>query len=404
MVVCFGYSFIPQFLDILQETQILTLIWPKSPIVNTLFGMKRGLALLPITFSYQTVVCWLGSSKLNPIADGVRSPTGCPSSRTFQHLGWNGVLVLDYRWYNVCQKFLVEPILPYRRVLLQKSFFSNYYSFTIFNNKGEKFDYMSVLTPDSTLDVEKYKNYSPLLQGPRIALCYALSFASISCVLVNAALFDGKWMLQRLRKRGNSEDDVHMRLMRKYKEVPEWWYQVLLAFMFAVSLASVVAWPTFLPWWGFIITMLIPIIFIIPIGIIQARTSSQIGLNVITEFVAGYLWPGKPVANTLVKIYGYMAMNKGLLFVSDLKFGHYMKIPPRAMFRFQILGSVISNFAALGIPSQGCLLTGGVISWLINSVAGFCDPDNKRGYTCPGLNVFFRATIIWGVLILGTSH
>ena len=66
MVTCFGYSFIPQFLDILQETPILTLIWPKSLIVNTLFGMKRGLALLPITFSYQTVVCWLGSSKLNP--------------------------------------------------------------------------------------------------------------------------------------------------------------------------------------------------------------------------------------------------------------------------------------------------------------------------------------------------
>ena len=96
--------------------------------------------------------------------------------------------------------------------------------------------------------------------------------------------------------------------------------------------------------------MLIPIIFIIPIGIIEARTSSQIGLNVITEFVAGYLWPGKPVANTLVKIYGYMAMAKGLLFVGDLKFGRYMKIPPRAMFRFQILGSFISNFAALGIP------------------------------------------------------
>ena len=144
-----------------------------------------------------------------------------------------GIMYARNFWWS--QFFPIGACFP------KKSFFSNYYSFTIFDNKGEKFDYMSILTPDLTLDVEKYKKYSPLLQGPRIALCYALSFASISCVLVNAALFDGKWMLQRLRKRGHSEDDVHMRLMRKYKEVPEWWYQVLLAFMFAVSLASVVA-------------------------------------------------------------------------------------------------------------------------------------------------------------------
>ena len=196
--------------------------------------------------------------------------------------------------------------------------------------------------------MEAYKRYSPLLQGPRIALCYALSFASISCVLVNAALFDGKWMIQQLRRKGAAEDDIHMQQMRKYPEVPEWWFQVLLVVLFGVSLASVIAWPTFLPWWGFIITMLIPIIFIIPIGIIQARTSQQIGLNVITEFLAGYIWPGRPVANTLVKIYGYMAMSRGLLFVQDLKFGHYMKVPPRAMFRFQLIGTIIKNIAALG--------------------------------------------------------
>ena len=207
------------------------------------------------------------------------------------------------------------------------------------------------MTPEGTLDVDAYKKYSPLLQGPRIALAYALSFASISCVLVHAALFDGKWMLQKLWKKGPAEDDIHMQQMRKYPEVPEWWFQVLFVVLFGVSLASVVAWPTFLPWWGFIITMLLPIIFILPIGLIQARTSQQIGLNVITEFVAGYIWPGKPVANTLVKIYGYMAMYKGLLFVQDLKFGHYMKVPPRAMFRFQIIGSLISNVTALGTLS-----------------------------------------------------
>lgn len=28
-------------------------------------------------------------------------------------------------------------------------------------------------------------------------------------------------------------------------------------------------------------------------------------LNIITELIAGYAWPGKPIANMLVKCYGY---------------------------------------------------------------------------------------------------
>jgi OPT family oligopeptide transporter len=221
----------------------------------------------------------------------------------------------------------------------------------IYNNKIGEFNVTEIITKDTLLDVEKYKKYSPLFQGPRIALAYALSFAAISCVLVHTALYEGKDLIRRIRfkRRDMEEDDVHMRAMRNYSEVPEWWFQVLLAVTFTASMVSVVAWPTFLPWWGFIVTLLLPLLFTLPIGIVQARSSQQIGLNVITEFVAGYLWPGRPVANILVKIYGYMTMSKGLDFVADLKMGMYMRIPPRAMFRFQIIGSFASNFTALGI-------------------------------------------------------
>jgi len=216
----------------------------------------------------------------------------------------------------------------------------------------ENFDVSRILTEDKQLDIEAYKKYSPLFQGPRIALAYALSFASISCVLVHSMLNDGKFLLSKLRfKRSTDEDDIHMKMMRKYPEVPEWWYQVLLVLLFAASMATIAAWPTHLPWWGFIITIIIPVIFMLPIGIIQARTNQQIGLNVITEFVAGYIWPGRPVANVLVKTYGYITMSKGLQFVSDLKLGVYMKVPPRATFRFQIVGSIISNVTAVGLVS-----------------------------------------------------
>jgi OPT family oligopeptide transporter len=166
---------------------------------------------------------------------------------------------------------------------------------------------------------------------------------------MNAILYDGKTLISRLRRNQKDEaEDPHMRMMKAYPEVPEWWFQILLGLLLVGTVVTVAAWPTFLPWWGLLITFLIPVVFTLPIGMIQARTSQQIGLNVITEFVAGYIWPGRPVANVLVKIYGYITMSKALLFISDLKLGIYMKIPPRAMFRFQIMGCMISNFSALG--------------------------------------------------------
>lgn len=60
------------------------------------------------------------------------------------------------------------------------------------------------------------------------------------------------------------------------------------------------------------------------------------GLNIITEYIIGYAYAGYPVANMCFKVYGYISMTQALSFVSDFKLGHYMKIPPRAMFNVQV--------------------------------------------------------------------
>lgn len=60
------------------------------------------------------------------------------------------------------------------------------------------------------------------------------------------------------------------------------------------------------------------------------------GLNVVTEMVIGYRYPGKPLANVAFKTYGYISMTQALFLLQDLKLGHYMKIPPRSMFIAQV--------------------------------------------------------------------
>ncbi|CAF4826063.1 unnamed protein product, partial [Rotaria socialis] len=53
--------------------------------------------------------------------------------------------------------------------------------------------------------------------------------------------------------------------------------------------------------------------------------------------------PGDPLANVTFKTYGYITQYQALLLISDLKLGHYMKIPPRAMFATQLIGTIIAG-------------------------------------------------------------
>jgi len=67
------------------------------------------------------------------------------------------------------------------------------------------------------------------------------------------------------------------------------------------------------------------------------------GLNIITEYLMGYILPGKPIANVCFKVYGYMSMSQAVSFLQDFKLGHYMKIPPRSMFLVQVCYAIFQN-------------------------------------------------------------
>lgn len=50
-----------------------------------------------------------------------------------------------------------------------------------------------------------------------------------------------------------------------------------------------------MPVWALFVAIVIGAGFTLPIGIIYAITNNELGLNVITEFIIGYMVPGKPV-------------------------------------------------------------------------------------------------------------
>jgi len=155
---------------------------------------------------------------------------------------------------------------------------------------------------------------------------------------------------------------------------------------FAFGVAVIEGWPTKLPFQWFILALIIAGIYVIPVGMITALTNQQVGLNVLTEFIIGYGLPGRPIPMMLFKTWGHITMIQALGFSSDLKLGHYMKIPPRPMFWAQVVGTVIAGTVQLGVQA-----------WMFQNIPGICEASQKE-FTCPRTKLFGTASIIWGVI------
>ena len=110
-------------------------------------------------------------------------------------------------------------------------------------------------------------------------------------------------------------------------------------------------------------------------------------MNVTTEFIIGYALPGRPIAMMMLKTWGYITMDQALKFASSLKLGHYMKIPPQAMFSAQIIGSIVALTTQLGVQA-----------WMFEHVDGMCLSSQDNGFICPYAIVFGTASIIWGAI------
>jgi hypothetical protein len=88
-----------------------------------------------------------------------------------------------------------------------------------------------ILDENFIFDQAKYEAYSPLFLSTTFALCYGISFAAVTSVVVHTYLYHGTEIVQRYKMACNQEDDVHMRLMKKYRDAPDWWYLAMFLIM-----------------------------------------------------------------------------------------------------------------------------------------------------------------------------
>lgn len=83
--------------------------------------------------------------------------------------------------------------------------------------------------------------------APTFALNYGLSFAALTAVIVHVILFHRKEIWHRFKAARDQEPDIHLILMKKYSEVPEWWYAALFLVSVAFGLAGILGYDSQLP-------------------------------------------------------------------------------------------------------------------------------------------------------------
>ncbi|EIN04185.1 OPT oligopeptide transporter [Punctularia strigosozonata HHB-11173 SS5] len=336
-------------------------IKPNNVPLNQMFGYSHGMGMSLFTFDWAQIA-YIGSPLATPWWAEANIAVG----------------FVAFFW-------VLTPALYYTN-----TWWSEYMpisSRSSYDNTGGKYNVSMILTPESTLDEAKYKAYSPLFISTTFAISYGLSFASITSTVMHAFLYFRKQIWTQARRSLSEQPDIHARLMSRYREVPEWWYAIIFLAMFVCGVVSIEVWPTQFPVWAFVLALIIAFVYIIPIGMIQAITNQQIGLNVITELVIGYALPGRPVAMMMFKTWGYITMAQALTFASDMKLGHYMKIPPRSMFWAQTAATVVAGTVQLGVQA-----------WMFTNIPDMCSDSQPDGFICPSTEVFGSASIIWGVI------
>ncbi|KAF1348503.1 OPT family small oligopeptide transporter [Delphinella strobiligena] len=334
---------------------------PNNIVVNNLFGMSTGLGYLPTTFDWSQIA-YNGSPLVVPY--------------------WAQANVFAGFFAFIA---VIAPILYYTNAWYTA--FLPLSGSDTYDNTGAIYNATRIVDAAGNFLPEAYEQYSPIFMPVTFALGYGLSFAIMTCVPVHIFLYYHKEIWEAFR--GKRKKDVHVRLMDKnYKEVPWWWYGIMIVVTLVVTIIVQEVYHTEMPVWAVFLAFVMALFYLIPTGSVyaMANLTSNV-LTVLGEIISGYLMPGKPVVMLLFKFYAYTGLAQAMIYSSDMKLGLYMKIPRRTLFAAQLVGCI-----------WGTLCQNAVLLWMLGNVKDICAVDQPNGYTCPQGRVNYSSSIIWGAI------
>ncbi|GMP73519.1 hypothetical protein CsSME_00031252 [Camellia sinensis var. sinensis] len=371
LVSSFSYYIVPNYLfPSITALSFICWIWKKSVTAQQIGSGLRGLGIGSFALDWSTVAGFVGSPLATP-----------------------GFAIMNILVSYIVFVYIVIPTAYWTNLFGAKRF--PIVSAHVFNDEGGLYNVSLVLNETTFyFNQQGYDSYSEVNLSIVFVFSYGLTFAALAATLSHVALFYGRTIWEQTKVSFQDKiGDVHTRLMKKnYDVVPQWWFYAILMLVVGLSMLACEGFgrQLQLPYWGVLLAMALAFVFTLPIGVITATTNQQPGLYVITELIIGFMYPGKPLANVTFETYGYISMSQAIMFLSDFKLGHYMKVPPKSMFVVQLVGTIVASSVYFGTAW-----------WLLSTVQNICDPSKlPQGspWTCPEDDFFYNASVIWGVV------
>lgn len=255
-LTAFLFYFLPGLLfPALSYFNVITWFAPDNVVVANLFGVVSGLGLFPVTFDWAQIA-YIGSPLLTPF--------------------WAAMNVVGGL---VVVMWVIAPIAYYSNWLY--SSYMPILSAAVFDNTGNVYDVSKVLTKDFLFDREAYSKYSRVFLPITYVLSYGVQFAGLASLLTHTFCWHGsdiwaQWKrsleetsdepkaayqpvsaessrtsqpantgrppkLNAVRSSMSmdnlmSREDVHNRLMRRYRDAPMLWYLATFVSMTAIGI------------------------------------------------------------------------------------------------------------------------------------------------------------------------
>ncbi|KXJ86276.1 OPT oligopeptide transporter protein-domain-containing protein [Microdochium bolleyi] len=370
----FFYFWFPNYLfQALSVFSWMTWIAPDNVILTAVTGFNNGMGINPFpTWDWNTMLFDATDPLMIPFFSTLNKFVG----------GCLACIVVAAFWFTNTYYTGYLPINSNRT----------------YDNRGNLYNVSRAVDVEGLFSPNAYESYSfPFLTAANLVV-YIFFFAIYPATLVYAYLYHRHEIYMGLKNlwssfsnrrevRPGRYQDVHSRLMAKYKEVPDWWYAIVLISSIALGCAGIAGWDTDTTPGVVFFGLALCVVFVVPTGIIKAMTGVEVILNVLAEFIGGCWVEGNALAMNFFKTYGYVTCTHALWFSNDLKLGHYAKIPPRQTFMAQMLGTLISTFVCIG-----------VLNFQMREIDNVCTPEASNRMFCPGINTFFTSSIIWGTV------
>ncbi|CUM64838.1 uncharacterized protein PRCAT00002453001 [Priceomyces carsonii] len=372
-IASFIYFWVPDYLfQALSQFSWMTWISKDNVNLDNIVGFNGGIGLNPIT--------------------------------TFDfNIMWNMSLPLVSPAYNTIQNYIGVVITAFTSLGL---YYSNYkwtgyiplISNGLYDNQGNAYDTSRVLT-DKGLDEQALKDYSLPFYGAWNLVATGAGYATVPFLFLYMILEfwkpftrSFKVLCKSLKRNGTSMSnykDPFCRMNSVYPEAPEWWFLIVFFSALACGIASIRGYETDTPVWALFFALFFSLVVMIPTIQFLAVTGSLITLIGVVEIVIGYALRGHIIAYILMKLFGSYIPEQCQNYLSNQKIAHYAKVPPRAMFRGQLLTSIINVFITIGL-----------IRWQ-TGMENFCNPDlalAPNRMTCPSTRSYFNDAVVFGLV------